>query len=231
MMDFVSEMMDFVSEMMDFVFKMMDVNGNVQLTADGALVLDSDRPNAAQLPWPTTPASETFMIGSGRAAPQCFGHSCTLITGPTDAAILYGVFRYLNLMRRDAPSTVGSATPASPLRMWDLWDNVDGTVERGYAGRSVFDWPSLPKLQPRYTDYARLLASVGINAIVWDNVNACGGGNQQLMSSAYILKLAPLAELFYQFGIRSFITPCFTSPMVLDHESCSKTIRFCIENV
>ena len=96
-----------------------------KLTEDGALVLASETPNVA-LPWPPNPASEAFMIGSGRAAPQCFGHSCTLITGPTDAAILYGVFRYLNLMRRDAPSTVGSAVPATPLRMWDLWDNVDG---------------------------------------------------------------------------------------------------------
>ena len=47
--------------------------------------------------------------------------------------------------------------------MWNLWDNVDGTIERGYAGLSIFNWTTLPKLQPRYVDYARLLASVGIN--------------------------------------------------------------------
>ena len=75
------------------------------------------------------------------------------------------------------------------------------TIERGYAGRSVFDWTTLPTLSPRYTDYARLISSVGINAIVWDNVNACKGGNDELLSSASILKLAPLAELFYQVRV------------------------------
>ena len=54
-----------------------------------------------------------------------------------------------------------------------------------------------------------------INAIVWDNVNACGNGNQHLLETAYILKLAPLAELFASFGISSFLTPCLTSPMTV----------------
>ena len=72
--------------------------------------------------------------------------------------------------------------------------------ERGYAGKSVFDWEALPALSPRYRDYARLLASVGINAIVWDNVNACGNDNQHILEHAYLLKLAPLAELFASYG-------------------------------
>ena len=77
---------------------------------------------------------------------------------------------------------------------------MTGSVERGYAGKSVFDWEALPALSPRYRDYARLLASVGINAIVWDNVNACGNGNQHILEHAYLLKLAPLAELFASYG-------------------------------
>ena len=97
-------------------------------------------------------------------------------------------------------------------RVWDCWDNLDGSVERGYAGKSVFDWSSLPTLSPRYRDYARLLASVGMNAIVWDNVNACEAGNQDILQHAYLLKLAPLAELFASYGIVTLITPCFTSP-------------------
>ena len=102
--------------------------------------------------------------------------------------------------------------PSNPLRIWDLWDNIDGSVERGYAGRSIFDWAALPALSPRYRDYARLLASVGINMIVWDNVNACGALNQHILEPEYLAKLAPLAELFASFGIASMITPCFTSP-------------------
>ena len=181
-----------------------------KVSADGALVL---RAGNATAPWPPNTAVETFQIGSGRAAPSCLGHSCTLISGPSEVAVLYGVFRFLSSVRRDAPSTVGNAQPANPLRVWDLWDNIDGSVERGYAGKSVFDWSQLPNnLSPRYRDYARLLASVGINAIVWDNVNACKGNNQHILEHAYLQKLAPLAELFGSYGIVSLITPCFTSP-------------------
>ena len=82
----------------------------------------------------------------------------------------------------------------------------------GPAGKSVFDWAELPTLSPRYRDYARLLASVGINSIVWDNVNGCGNDNQHILEPGYLLKLAPLAELFGEYGIISLITPCFTSP-------------------
>ena len=180
-----------------------------KVSADGALVL---RAGNATMAWPPSTAAETFQIGSGRAAPSCLGHSCTLISGPTEAAVLYGVFRFLGAVRRDVPSIVGDAQPANPLRMWDLWDNLDGSVERGYGGRSVFDWSALPELSPRYRDYARLLASVGINAIVWDNVNGCENGNQHILEHQYLGKLAPLAELFAAYGIVSLITPCFTSP-------------------
>ena len=213
-----------------------------KITADDVLVLDAGNITAA---WPPNTAAETFQIGSGRAAPQCLGHSCTLISGPSEVAVLYGVFRFLSAVRRDIPATVGVAQPANPLRVWDLWDNVDGSVERGYAGRSVFDWSQLPKLLPRYRDYARLLASTGINAIVWNNVNACGNENQHIleheyalslppiaatayiqvdqyaMRNRYLLKLAPLADLFYSYGIVSLITPCFTAPQTIGGLSTS----------
>eukprot|EP01048_Picozoa_sp_COSAG05_P019882 COSAG05_NODE_3232_length_2221_cov_1.279925_1_plen_565_part_10 len=180
-----------------------------KVSADGALVL---RAGNVSMSWPPNPEAEAFQIGSGRAAPSCLGHSCTLISGPSEAAVLYGAFRFLSAVRRGAPSTTGDAQPHAPLRVWDLWDNLDGSVERGYAGKSVFDWEALPALSPRYRDYARLLASVGINAIVWDNVNACGNDNQHILEHAYLLKLAPLAELFASYGLVTLITPCFTSP-------------------
>jgi alpha-glucuronidase len=210
-----------------------------KITADDVLVLDAGNLTTA---WPPDTAAETFQIGSGRAAPQCMGHSCTLISGPSEVSVLYGVFRFLSAVRRDSPSTTGDAQPANPLRVWDLWDNVDGSVERGYAGRSIFDWSQLPKLLPRYRDYARLLASIGINAIVWNNVNACGNDNQHILEheyaqspvwtnlcsaliyyvrNRYLLKLAPLAELFYSYGIVSLITPCFTAPQTIGGLSTS----------
>ena len=98
---------------------------------------------------------------------QRHGYRCVLVSGPTEAAVLYGTFRYLNAIRREDLLPIGQSAPKLSLRMWDLWDNVDGSVERGYAGKSVFHWEELPgKMRPRYRDYARLLASVGINAIV-----------------------------------------------------------------
>ena len=164
-----------------------------EVTADDALVLSAGNVTA---PWPPDTVTETFQIGSGRAAPQCMGHSCTLISGPSEVSVLYGVFRFLSAVRRDMPSTVGDAQPANPLRVWDLWDNVDGSVERGYAGRSIFQWSQLPKLQPRYRDYARLLASIGINAIVWNNVNACGNDNQHILEHEFVLcPINALAEI------------------------------------
>lgn len=165
-----------------------------KITADDALVLDAGNITTA---WPPETAAETFQIGSGRAAPQCLGHSCTLISGPSEVSVLYGAFRFLSAVRRDVPATAGDAEPANPLRVWDLWDNVDGSVERGYAGRSVFDWSQLPTLLPRYRDYARLLASVGINAIVWNNVNACGNDNQHILEHEYALSPAPVSSTAY----------------------------------
>jgi alpha-glucuronidase len=67
----------------------------------------------------------------------------------------------------------------------------------------------------RYTDYARLLSSIGLNAVVWDNVNACGAGNEQLLASANLALLAPLAAAFYSLGLHSLLTPCWSSPQTV----------------
>ena len=97
---------------------------STNVTADNALVLHADAIAMAGqqgMPWPPVPAAQAFQIGSGRGAPQCAGFSCTLISGPTEVAVLYGVFRYLSSIRRAEPLTVGYSAPATPLRMWDLW--------------------------------------------------------------------------------------------------------------
>ena len=99
-----------------------------KLTADHGIVLSAG--NAST--WPPNPHAEAFQIGQGRAAPECHGFDCVLISGPSEAAVLYGVFRWLGAIRREEPPLiVGYSQPASPMRMWDLWDNVDGSVERG----------------------------------------------------------------------------------------------------
>ena len=77
------------------------------------------------------------------------------------------------------------------LRLLDHWDNLDGTIERGYAGFSLWNWAELPdRVDPRYDDYARANASIGINGAVLNNVNA----NAQSLTAPYLAKAAALAR-------------------------------------
>jgi alpha-glucuronidase len=89
--------------------------------------------------------------------------------------VLYGVFRFLKLIQTRQPLDALdiSDAPKLKVRVLDHWDNLDRHVERGYAGQSIWDWQKLPLYKdPRYTDYARANASIGINGTVLNNVNA-----------------------------------------------------------
>ena len=100
------------------------------------------------------------------------------------------------------------------MRILNHWDNLNGTVERGYAGRSIWKWDELPaKLSPRYEAYARANASVGINATVLNNVNA----TPDILTAIYIQKIKALAEVFRPFKIKVFISINFASPKQLGH--------------
>ena len=103
------------------------------------------------------------------------GHRATVIAANTDVGVLYGAFGFLRLLQTREP--IGhldiETSPKISRRVLDHWDNLNGTVERGYAGDSLWKWESLPEyLSPRYTDYARACASIGINGAVLNNVNA-----------------------------------------------------------
>ncbi|MDE6154100.1 MAG: alpha-glucuronidase [Muribaculaceae bacterium] len=103
--------------------------------------------------------------------------------------------------------------PAFNLRLLNHWDNLDGTIERGYAGRSLWDWQSLPdSISPRYADYAKLCSSVGINGTVLNNVNA----SAKILSTEYLEKVAALADIFRDYGIKVYLSVNFASPMLLD---------------
>ena len=131
---------------------------------------------------------------------------------------LYGAYHFISLIRRLKINNISKLTvesvPKSPLRIWQCWDNLDGTIERGYGGRSLWHFEELPKVRDRYYSYARLLASLGINAISTSNVNSCYDANKILLSSEYIKKSAALASVFAEFGIGTFLTPCYSSPMI-----------------
>ncbi|HEX7072272.1 MAG TPA: alpha-glucuronidase family glycosyl hydrolase [Rhodothermales bacterium] len=139
------------------------------------------------------------------------GRNAVVVAANTDVGVLYGAFHVLRLMqthqRLDALTI--EAAPRVDLRILNHWDNLDRTVERGYAGFSLWDWHKLPDyLSPRYTDYARANASIGINGTVLTNVNA----NAFVLTPAYIEKAAALADVFRPYGIRVYLTARFSAP-------------------
>jgi alpha-glucuronidase len=93
--------------------------------------------------------------------------------------------------------------------MLDHWDNLDRSVERGYAGPSLWDWAALPNvISSRYRDYARANASIGINAVALTNVNA----NARVLTPEYLAKAAAIAAVLRPYGIRVFLTARFSAP-------------------
>lgn len=134
-----------------------------------------------------------------------------LITSASDAGLLYGAFALLReLGQGKALDTVRrDESPAYDLRMLNHWDNPDGHVERGYAGRSIFDWWHLPgHVDARMTDYARANASIGINGVVINNVNA----RATMLEPRYIAKVKALADTFRPWGIRVYVSARFSAP-------------------
>ncbi|MDR0457044.1 MAG: alpha-glucuronidase [Treponema sp.] len=140
-----------------------------------------------------------------------------LIAGQDEAGLLYGVFRFLSLLAQGkAEDNIDlQEEPASPLRIINHWDNLDGTVERGYAGPSLFYRNGHFDYDPqRIEDYARLLASVGINRISINNVNVRAEA-KLLITEAYLTDAAALAAIFRRFGIRVFLSINFGAPWSL----------------
>ena len=142
------------------------------------------------------------------------GAHVLVIAANQDIGVLYGAFHLLRLLQTEqsiADLHVRSA-PKVELRMLNHWDNLNRYVERGYAGQSLWDWQKLPDyLDPRYTDYARANASLGINATVLTNVNA----NATVLTPMYLEKIAALANVFRPYGIRVFLTARFSAPIEL----------------
>jgi alpha-glucuronidase len=141
------------------------------------------------------------------------GRRLTLIVAAREVGVLYGVFELLRrLTLATLPETELVSVPRVKLRVLDHWDNLDGSVERGYAGRSLWDWHKLPHyVDPRYTDYARANASTGINAVALTNVNA----NALVLTPHYLAKVRALADVFRPYGIRVFLTARFSAPVEL----------------
>jgi len=136
------------------------------------------------------------------------------IIANTDIGALYGAYALLRIAGsgHTIPEVL-TETPAYDLRILNHWDNLDGTIERGYAGHSLWKWEELPgTISPRYEDYARANASIGINGTVINNVNA----SPAILSAEYLAKVKTLADIFRPYGIKVYLSVNFASPMVLD---------------
>jgi alpha-glucuronidase len=134
-----------------------------------------------------------------------------LVVGAHARGVLYGTFALLRLIaeKTDISTLDEVEIPSAPIRWASEWDNLDGSIERGYAGRSI--WFADGKVRAdltRVSDYARLLASIGINACSVNNVNA----DPKILSADFIPQLARLAGVFRPWGVRLAISVDLSSP-------------------
>ncbi|WP_236621825.1 alpha-glucuronidase family glycosyl hydrolase [Luteimonas huabeiensis] len=140
------------------------------------------------------------------------GHPATVVAANTDAGALYGAFALLRALQtgQDIAALDLRDAPRLRHRVLNHWDDLDRHVERGYAGQSIWDWHRLPGwIDPRYTDYARANASIGINGTVLNNVNA----DAQVLTPMYLEKVAALADTFRPWGIRVYLSARFSAPI------------------
>ncbi len=140
------------------------------------------------------------------------GKKRIVIASNSEVGTLYGAFHFLRLIQSNKP--IGALNieekPQTTHRLLNHWDNLDRTIERGYAGFSIWDWHKLPDyIDPRYTDYARANVSLGINGTVITNVNA----NALVLTDQYIKKVAALAKVFRPYGIKIYLTARFSAPV------------------
>ncbi len=128
------------------------------------------------------------------------------------AGVLYGAFALIRKMRLGETELTEEKTPSNPLRMLNHWDNPDGSIERGYSGNSFFFKDGEIIINERTRDYARLIASVGINAVVINNVNVKDEA-LYFITDRYFGKIRGIADIFADYGIRLFLSANYASPI------------------
>ena len=177
---------------------------------EGAIVIGtarSARITALQLPLAGL-GPEGYLVRSVTVE----GRPVTVIAADRPVGVLYGAFRLLRIAQtgQSLDRLAIVERPRLALRVLNHWDNPDRYVERGYAGQSLWDWQKLPGFSdPRYTDYARANASVGINGAVLNNVNA----SPDMLTPAFLTKVERLAAIFRPWGIRVYLSAKFSAPI------------------
>ncbi|BAD63095.1 alpha-glucuronidase [Bacillus sp. FSL K6-6483] len=142
-----------------------------------------------------------------------------IIAGDTEFGVLYGFYEFLKKSQQGCPLLTMEAEdqPAMEVRMINHWDNLDGSVERGYAGKSLFfDNNAWAASDEEIVQYAEMLSSIGINALTINNVNV-HAKETELITEKWLPQLAKVANLFDAYHITLFLSANFASPMTLGH--------------
>nr|WP_255647339.1 alpha-glucuronidase family glycosyl hydrolase [Fulvivirga sedimenti] len=202
------------SELMTGLNKMLDITPQISSvsTESYALIIAtiSNLPDNADITGMPEINDEGYIIMTQNVN----GNERLIVTARTDIGLLYGTFNLLQLMQqqRDLQNIEVASSPRINLRLLNHWDNLDRTVERGYAGASIWNWQKLPEyIDQRYIDYARANASIGINGTVVTNVNA----NALILTPQYVDKVKALADVFRPYGIKVYLTARFSAPVEL----------------
>ncbi len=160
------------------------------------------------------PAGSTGPDGFEIESIKSHGHGYIIVAGGGARGVLYGTFRLLEKIAegQNISKLNDVETPAAPIRWVDQWDNLNGTIERGYSGRSIFfDNENVRADLSRAGKYARLLASVGINGCDVNNVNA----DPKMLSPDMIQQVARIADAFRPWGVRLALSVDVSSPKVV----------------
>ena len=157
------------------------------------------------------PAPSLRRDGFWLKSDQFHGANRILIVGESDYGTLYGAFALLSKIARgeDISALNEVQNPGAKVRWVDQWDNLDGSIERGYAGRSIlFDGGNVRADLTRASEYARLLASIGVNGCNVNNVNA----NPRVLQSDFLPQIARIADAFRRWGVRLSLSVDLSSP-------------------
>lgn len=141
--------------------------------------------------------------------------SLSLFAGE-ETGVLYGVFHVLRMIatEKSLQGVDVHQSPSQPLRMMNHWDNLDGSIERGYSGRSFYFKNNEFIIDNRTRDFARFMASIGINGVVINNVNVKEAATY-LITERYFDKVTELSELFSEYGIKLYLSLNFAAPLEL----------------
>jgi len=193
----------------------VDVTVAHSVDRDGAVLVatPAGSPAVASLGWAADLAhvgTEGYLIRTARVN----RHEVTVIASMSDVGALRGAYHFLRLVQTRRPIATLNIVerPRMDRRLLNHWDNLDGSIERGYAGTSLWKWDELPaRIDPRVEDYARANASIGLNGVVLNNVNA----DPSILTTAYLQKCAALARVLRPYGLRVYLSVNFAAPKVL----------------